>query len=326
MLKRVVGVVTVLAAVGSGAVVGAGERTVLEAILIRVNDQIVTVSEFEQRMRQDYAQLPEKPKGDDLIAFRDRILDDMVNEMILMERAIEKNVVPDEAAIDQAIAGLREENNLQDDDLFQAALQQAGLTEEALRERYRRSFMVQGAAQGETRPREITTEELKMIYERDKEKYAVPAKVELQQLVFPVAADGSDRDAVLRRAKGLIERVAGGADLKAEATLAGVEVQDLGAIPVGDLRPQLVDALDPIKEGELTQPILTAGGIQILRLVRRIPAGYRPFEEVEGEIRRQETEKSFLEQRRGFIEKLKETYLIEVHRERLPDINEAING
>jgi parvulin-like peptidyl-prolyl isomerase len=200
------------------------------------------------------------------------------------------------------------------------------LTEESLRERYRRSFMVQRAAQGEVRPMEITSAELEKIYERDKETYAVPAKVELQQMIFPVAADESDIDAVVRRVQAMLERVKGGADLQAEATLAGVDLQDLGAIPRQDLRPELLEMLEPLKEGDFSQPAVTGGGIQVLRLVRRIPAGYRPFEEVEGEIRRRETERVFYEQRSGFIDKLKENYLIEVHRERLSGSYGVANG
>ncbi len=326
MLKRLLSVAMVSLSMLGVAVVSGAERELLEAILIRVNDRVVTVSEFETRVQQELAQIPTKPVGPALEAFREQLLDNIVNEMILMERAEEKNIIPDEGAIDQAVAGLREENNLQDDLAFEAALEESGLTEESLRERYRRSFMVQRAAQGEVRPMEITSAELEKIYERDKETYAVPAKVELQQMIFPVAADESDVEAVVRRVQAMLERVKGGADLQAEATLAGVDLQDLGAIPRQDLRPELLEMLEPLEEGDFSQPAVTSGGIQVLRLVRRIPAGYRPFEEVEGEIRRRETERVFYEQRSGFIDKLKENYLIEVHRERLGGPTGSANG
>jgi len=326
MLKRLLSVAMVSLSMLGVAVVSGAERELLEAILIRVNDRVVTVSEFETRVQQELAQIPTKPVGPALETFREQLLDNIVNEMILMERAEEKNIIPDEGAIDQAVAGLREENNLQDDLAFEAALEESGLTEESLRERYRRSFMVQRAAQGEVRPMEITSAELEKIYERDKETYAVPAKVELQQMIFPVAADESDVEAVVRRVQAMLERVKGGADLQAEATLAGVDLQDLGAIPRQDLRPELLEMLEPLEEGDFSQPAVTSGGIQVLRLVRRIPAGYRPFEEVEGEIRRRETERVFYEQRSGFIDKLKENYLIEVHRERLSGPTGSANG
>ncbi len=326
MLKRVLYLGAVLLGLLVAAVVHGAEKEVLEAILIRVNDRIVTISEFEKRLDQELAQTTNPPQGEALLAFRDQLVENLVNEMILMERAVEKNIVPDEGAIDEAVAGLREENDLQDDELFKAALGESGMTEESLRERYRKSFMVQRAAQGEFRSTEITQEELKMFYEQDKDTYAVPAKVELQQMIFPVAADGSDTEAVASRVLAMLERVEGGADLQAEATLAGVELQELGAIPIQDLRPELVELLKPLGDGDFSDPAVTAGGIQVLRLVQRIQEGYQPFEEVEGEIRRRETERVFYEQRSGFIDRLKENYLVEVHSERLVGGGGGLDG
>ncbi len=326
MLKRNVSVVAVCLAMTAAAVVSSAEREVLEAILIRVNDRIVTVSEFYERLDQELRQLPNPPAGEELVAFRDGLVENLVNEMILMERAEEKNIVPDEGALDEAIAGLREENDLQDDELFKAALEESGMTEASLRERYRKSFMIQRAAQGEVRLTEITEEELKAIYESDKENYAVPAKVELQQMIFPVASDGTDTEAVAGRVVAMLERVKNGADLQAEATLAGVEIQELGAIPLQDLRPELADLLGTLADGDFSEPAVTAGGLQVLRLVQRIPAGYQPFEEVEGGIRRRETERVFFEQRGGFIERLKENYLVEVHTDRLIGAGGGLDG
>lgn len=322
--KYCVGAVVLSLAVAT--LVSGAERKMIEAILIRVNDRIVTVSEFEVRFSQELAQIPSPPDAGSMNAFRDGLVENLVNEMVLLERAEEKNILPDEEAVEQAVNGLREENNLQDEAAFEEALAESGLTVESLRDRYRNSFMVQRAAQGEVMPTEITQEELRVLYEQEKETYAVPAKVELQQMIFAVAQDGSDLSAVERRVQAMLERVNGGADIQAEATLAGEELQDLGAIPLLDLRPELVEILEPLKDGDFAEPVVTAGGIQVLRLVQRIPAGFRPFEEVEGEIRRRETERVFFDERRGFIERLKEDYLVEVHTERLADYSGGIDG
>ncbi len=300
--------------VASAAV--AAERQVLEGILVRVNDEIVTISEFRQRLIQELTQVPERPQSDEIEEFATQLLDSVVNEMVLIERAREKNIVAEEAAVDNAIEGMREENNLQDDVLFKAALKEAGMTEQELRDRYARSFMIQRAAQGEIRPTEITTEELRWIYEREKEAFAVPAKVELEQMIFPVDEGGSE-DEVVRRVESMLGRIEQGADLKAEATLAGVELQSLGAIPEEDLRPELRQYLEGIEDGQFTKPFVSPGGIQVLRLVQRIPAGYEPFEDVEPGIRRRESERLFFEQRSGFIELLKKDYLVEIHNDRL---------
>jgi parvulin-like peptidyl-prolyl isomerase len=308
------------------AVAPAAERQVLEAALIRVNERVVTISDFARRLHQELAQLPERPPGDQVEEFARQLLASMVDELVIMERADEKRVTIDDDMLDQAIANLRQENDLLDDEAFAQALSSAGMTEEALRERYRQNLLLQRAVQGEIKPTEITAEEVRRVYEEERERFRVPEKVELEQLFFPVADDGSDRNQVLRRVEGLVERVRGGADLAAEATLAGVQVQSLGEIPVGDLRSDLRELLEPLEEGQLTDPVATAGGYQLIRLVRRIPAGYQPFEDVREQLRRRLSQESYQEQTKGLVDKLKSDYLVEVHEEYLPAAIERMDA
>jgi parvulin-like peptidyl-prolyl isomerase len=255
--------------------------------------------------------------GDALAKFTRALFDAVLEEQIMLERASQQKVTVDEKDVDRAIEGLRRQNNLEDDAAFEEALKQAGLTEETLRKRYRQSMLLQRVAQGEVGKIEITTAEVREEYEKEKERFKTPPKVELRQLFFPVSDDGKDREAVLQRARGLVARVRAGGDLQAEATLAGVELTDLGAIPVKDLRAELRDALDGLEEGAITGPLETAGGFQVLQLVRRVPEGYRPFEKVEDMLRRKLAQERYQKQTRGLVEKLKKEYLVEVHPELL---------
>jgi parvulin-like peptidyl-prolyl isomerase len=312
--NRVVNLVIALMAMV--VVVGAGERILMEGPLVRVNDRIVTVTEFTIRVRQELIQLPQQPTSEELHQFVEMLLKEVVNELVLMERATEKRLVVDEQMVDQAIANLREENNLQDDEAWEQALKTSGLSLEGLRERYRQTILLQRAVQGEVRPVEITEEELRQQYEENKDDYLVPAMVELEQVFIPVDEDASLAQAE-RMAQGMVSRVRDGADLKAEATLAGAELQDLGEIPVDDCRADLVQALEGLDDGAITDPIPVPGGIQVIRMVRRIPAGYQPFEDVSQELRRQRSAESYESQTRGLVEKLRAEYLIEVHEEYL---------
>jgi peptidyl-prolyl cis-trans isomerase SurA len=306
----------VIALMAMVVVAGAGERILLEGPLVRVNDRIITVTEFTDRVRQELIQLPQQPTREELHEFVEMLLKEVVNELILMERAVEKRLVVDDQMVDQAIANLREENNLQDDEAWEQALESSSLSAEELRERYRQTITLQRAVQGEVRPVEITEEELRQEYEEKKEDYLVPAKVELEQVFIAVDDDASLAQAE-RMAQGMVSRVRDGADLKAEATLAGTELQDLGEIPVDDCRADLVQALDTLDDGAITDPLPVPGGFQVIRLVRRIPAGYQPFEDVSQELRRQRSAESYESQTRGLVEKLRAEYLIEVHEEYL---------
>jgi len=307
-------------------VAGAGERILLEGSLVRVNDRIVTVSEFAERVRQELSQVPQTPTGEELRQFVEMLLQEIVNELVLMERATEKRVEVDEQMVDQAIANLREENNLQDDEAWEQALTSSGLTIDNLRERYRRTILLQRAVQGEVRPVEITEEELRQQYEEEKDRYLVPAKVELEQVFISVDDGGASSAQAEQIARGMVSRVRDGADLKAEATLAGAELQDLGEIPVDDCRADLIQALEGLDDGGVTEPLPVPGGFQVIRLVRRIPEGYQPFEEVMPELRRERSAESYESQTRGLVEKLRKEYLVEVHDEYLDQVFAQLGG
>ena len=302
----------------------AAERVVVEGVLVRVNERIVTISEFTERIRQELAQMGAQPSNEELQQFTEMLLDEMVSELVLLERAQEKRLTVEDEMVENALENLRKENNLEDDQAWEEALASAGMTVDALRERYRRSMLLQRVVQGEVRPVEITEEELRQQYEIEKEDFRVPAKVNLEQVYL--ADDGSNSADLLRRARGIVDRVRGGADFKAEATLAGSELQELGAIPADDCRPELKQALEPLNDGDLADPLVITGGIQIVRLVQRIPAGYQPFEDVVDGIRRQHSAETYESQTRGLVEKLKNQYLVEVHQEYLAVVFANLGG
>jgi parvulin-like peptidyl-prolyl isomerase len=304
---------------------GAADRVLLEGMMVRVNERIVTVSDFSERVRSEISQISPPPSSSDEVReFVEALLQEVVNELVLMERATEKQIVIDDQMVEQALAGLRKENKLEDDAAWQQALASAGLTVDTLRERYRRTMTLQRAVQGEVRPVEVTEEELRRQYEAEKERFRVPPMLQLEQVFL--SPDRETEAALRQRAQGLVDRVRGGADLKAEAILAGAELQDLGAIPVDDCRADLRAALEPLAEGGITDPLTVPNGVQIVRLVRRIPAGYRPFEEVGPELRRQRSADSYESQTRGLVEKLKKDYLVEVHEERVPMVLQMLAG
>ena len=306
--------------------IATAERVVLEAILVRVNDRIVTVNDFKIRLRQELSQISPVPQGKDLRDYTEGLFETLVDEMLLLERAEDRRIVVDEKAVDAAIAGLREENDLVDDDAWYAALESSGMSLDDLREKYRQTILLSRTVQSQIRPSEITEEEVRRRYEEEKDLYKVPAKVEVEQLFFPIAEDGSDEIEVTRVARGLVERVSGGSDLRAEATLAGVEVQELGSIPIADLRADLRGALDGVADGGFTEPLVTAGGVQVIHLVERVPEGYLPFEEVEDHIKRRMSARSYQDQSQEFVDRLKEEYLVEIDQKQLDFILDTVEA
>lgn len=306
--------VAFLVAAGSVAM---AEREVLETILVRVNDRIVTVNDFKVRLRQELSQISPVPQGKELRAYTEGLFQTMVDEMLILERAEERRVRVEDETVDNAINSLREQNDLLDDAAWDEALESSGMTVDGLRERYRQSILLSRTVQSEMHPTDITEEEVRTRYAEDKEIYKLPAKVRLEQLFFPVEEGRDSESEMLRVATGLIDRVSAGSDLRAEATLAGIEVQELGAIPIADLRGDLRQALDGVVDGGFTEPLIAAGGIQVIHLVESIPESYQPFEEVEDDIKRRMSAQAYQEQSKEFVQKLKDEYLVEIDQRQL---------
>lgn len=295
--------------------------------MARVNDRIITVADFKKRLQQDLSQQGRQLDNEQLKRFAHKTFNTMVTEAILMERAKEKKLTVDDADVNKAIAALRKDNHLTDDDAFKKALAQAGLTEAQLRARYRKQMLLQRVTQSEIKPAEITEQEIHDEYEKQKDThFKTPAKVHLEQVFLPVAEDGKDQDAVQARALGMVSRLENGADMQAEATLAGVKVQDLGEIPVSDLREDIAKAVAKMKPGDVAGPFSTAGGYQIIRLVARKDTGYIPFDKVKEQIRRNISEERFREQSEGLVNRLKKEYLVETHPEMVDEVLEGTIG
>jgi foldase protein PrsA len=306
--------------------ISGAERQVLETILVRVNDRILTVNDFKIRLRQELSQISPVPQGKELRDYTEGLFQSIVDEMLMLERAEDKRITVDDAAVDSAIEGLREQNDLLDDAAWEAALESSGMSLDSLRERYRQTILLSRAVQSEMRPTEITEEEVRAAYQAELDLYKIPAKVEIEQLFFPVASNGSNEAEVERVARGLVKRVSEGSDLQAEATLAGVEVQELGAIPIADLRSDLRQALDGVPAGGFTEPLVTAGGIQVIHVVEWIPENHQPFEDVEVEIKRRMSAKSYQQQTKSFVEGLREEYLVVIDQKQLDHILDIVES
>ena len=80
-------------------VIGAADRVLVEGIMVRVNERIITVSDFTERLRNEISQMSPPPDGEQVKEFAEVLLDELVNELVLMERATEKRLEIDDAVL-----------------------------------------------------------------------------------------------------------------------------------------------------------------------------------------------------------------------------------
>ena len=113
---------------------------ILEQILVKVNGEVLTKTELEQRQlrflrdRTDISPTGSEEELKRAIAeITPQILVDAVDEMLLVQRSRELGATMTEEQFRGILENLKKDNNLTTEEQFQAALKQEGMTMEDLR-------------------------------------------------------------------------------------------------------------------------------------------------------------------------------------------------
>jgi peptidyl-prolyl cis-trans isomerase D len=146
-----------------------------------------------------------------------------------------------------------------------------------------------------------TEEDLRAYYQSNLDAYITPETRRASHILVPV--EEGDVEAARARAEALVERIRAGesfADVAREASADSLSAPaggDLGFLARGDMEPAFEDVLFVLEQGQVSAPVRTELGWQILTVTEIKPAQQRPFAEVrdaiEQEYRLREAEDRF---------------------------------
>ena len=151
-------VAIVLAVVGLASAAGL-RAEIIEQILVKVNGEIFTKSDLEQRqvsaLRQKGQQIDLKTDAANqqlrkaLDEITPQIMVDAVDEMLLVQRGKELGYKLSDEQFKGVLDNIKKENKLESEEQFQAALKAEGITMVDLRRNLERSMLVQRVQQNE---------------------------------------------------------------------------------------------------------------------------------------------------------------------------------
>ena len=324
------------AAVAALALVAPLRAEIIEQVLVKVNGDIITKTDLEQRqiqaLRARAGEIdPETLKNDEglkkaLADITPRLLVEAIDEMLLVQLGREKGYRLSDQQFKEIVDNIRKEQNLEDDAKFQQALQQEGMTVDDLRRNIERQMLISRVQQDEVGSKlTITEEEARQFYLSRQQQFAEPASVTLREILIEVPPDakrgqtgvnvGKDDDAA-KRAAEIRARIMAGEDfgtVAAEVSSAPSKANGglIGPIAVSELSPALQQLVQEMKPGSVTAPLRTARGYQILKLETFKPAAVQPFESVRDVVaERVHTERQRTEVRK-FLTRLRSQALIE---------------
>ncbi len=291
---------------------------VLNRIVLRVNDRIATLHDYEKRREAVIADMGRRTQDPEerqrhLAAAGDATFAAMYRELLLESRADQLGIGISDAQIDAAIARIRENFNLKTDQELQAALASSGMTMEQLREQIRSQQRLDEARRRDIEARvQIEEEDLRRYYRKNLEQFRQPEQLQLREVV--VLEEGAPAEERSRVAAEIRTRVLGGgslADAVAEHAGQGVSnVIELGWVSPGDLDKSLETAIWALPTGSLSEPVPARGGLHIVQVLDRRESRVAPFAEVSAAIEQREQQRVFREEFSKYMAELEQKALI----------------
>ncbi len=266
-----------LAAAGSAY----AERQIVDGIAAVVGDQVILESEVDEELYLYQARAGgEVTSDEDAVALRDRLLREMVDEMLLVAKARRDTIALEPGELDDEIA--RRVDDLKSrhgsEEAFQAALTEEGFTEADLKKLYRddieRRLLAQRVVDREVRPRvDVTWGEVSAYYaEHAAEVAAVPEGYEVAGiLITPTVSEDTKRAAYARleEVRARLGRGEAFEDLAKQYSddPSGANGGDLGTFGRGAMVPEFEEAAFALNAGETSGVVTTRFGFHLIQVI-----------------------------------------------------------
>ena len=291
---------------------------VIEQIIVKVNGEILTKTELENRqiqaLRQTGKQVDANTNDAQLRQMLDQVtpqlLVNTIDEMLLVQRGHELGYKMNDEQFQSVIDSIKKDNKIESEEQFQAALKAENMTLSDLRKSLERQMIVSRVQQNEVMGKiAVNDEEARAYYDAHKSEFTTPRTITLREIFINVPGDGQNinvgRDEEARdKIAAIRQRAMSGENfekLASELSEAPSKANAglIGPLSVTDLSPDLQKMLEPMKPGDITQPLRSARGYQLLKLETATAAEIKPFEQAREDI----SNRVFTDKRRDEFEK-----------------------
>lgn len=263
---------------------------IVEEIVARVNNRIITKSEFEERgqyiLQEVYQQYSGAELDQHLRAAEDTLLANLITELLLVERA--ETLFDIDKVREGLIDDFRKQQKIESDEEMDRLLADQGLTQADLEDQLVRVAVPQEIINYDVRRKiSVSDRETAAYYDAHAEKYVTPRTVTFREIVLFYEPD--QRDDEVARAAEIAKEARNGADfldLIASRSEAGsMEAGGLlGPLAEADLNPVIARVVMKMEPGEISDPIDTGRSLHVTRLEESTPKIVTPIEEVQDEI------------------------------------------
>lgn len=303
---------------------------VVEEIIARVNDQIITRADYDRAMKElddegrqrglTMQQLSEQHKD---------LLRNLIDQQLWLSKGKELGITGETELVNQ-LNELRKQYNLATMEDLEKAAQEQGVSYEDFKASIRNRIVTQEVMRQEVgRHMNITPGEVQRYFEGHKQDYVQPESVRMSEILIstgtpaPSPEGGTQPDdpakvaAAKAKADEIEAKLKAGADF-AELARTSSEGQtaaqggDLGSYKRGQLAKVFEDSAFSLKAGQVTDPIRTKQGYVILKVVEHVRGGVPQFSDVEQQVEQDYWDSKMMPAIREYLTKAREEAYVEV--------------
>ena len=302
----------------------------VESIVARVGDRIITRSQYNRRVSDGLQEIrestPPAQQREKIAAFKKDLINEMLSELLIKDRADRLGLTVTPQEVQDGIRRLKAQYGIETDAQFNESLQKSGLTRAEMEGRLRETLLTNKVFQRELRGREdLTDRELRERYEREKDRYRLPERARVREIVLltPQGALAEQIQALRERAEEAAQKAKSGEDFAALAKqYSESSTKDdggsLGEVARGELQPALDSAVFNLNGPGVAGPVQSRFGFHILKVDERLPSEVPSFDSVKERLRREASDETFQRDYKAYIERLRKDAFIQINEAQIP--------
>lgn len=317
------------------------EIQLLDQVVAIVDDDVVMLSELEERVNNIYSRLQQNRTGElpPKSVVVPRVLDRLILERLQLNMGLRAGIRISDEQLNQAITQMADSQGLTFNQLVEKAHRE-GVSLGELREQLRNDMIINQVQEAKVNQRiNISEQEVQNFLASEEGRNITSAEVRLGHILLPLPA-GANRQQVAEvgdRATAILAQLNKGADFEQLAITysAGQNALNggnLGWRKTAQLPGPIAAAVEKLQPGQVTEPMRSDAGIHLLKLYQRRGGGQQLIEQSHvrhillkaNEIRTEEETRQMLVDMRADI--VAGADFAEIAEEYSEDIGSALSG
>jgi peptidyl-prolyl cis-trans isomerase SurA len=296
------------------------QGTVVEEIVARVNDQVISKSDY-QRADQELASQAQQQgwSQQQLFEARHDLLRDLIDQQLLLSKGKDLGITGETETV-KRLDDIRKQNHLDSMEDLQKAAESQGVSFEDFKQHIRDGIISSSVIRDEVgRHLNLSQSDVQKYYDAHKADFDTPEQVKLSEILVPTANpdDAAQVAAAQKKADDIAAKLKSGSDFAEVAkTESGgptaAQGGELGDFRRGQLAKVLEDQTFVLKPGEFTQPIRTKQGFVILKVTEHTPGGVQPLKAVEPQVEDALYSQKMAPALRQYLTRLREDSYVEI--------------